>query len=491
MSRLSNKYDAVIIGAGIGGLVCGCYLAKAGMKVLIVEKNPSVGGYCSSFTREKYRFDSCVHYLGGCRKKGAIGKIFSELGLEKDISLIRADVSDIFLTPAFNFSIRSDFNNTIQQFQKRFKNESNNIESFFDFIRNSDFASLFACLKNKTFIELLREYFIEDELINVFNAFIMCEGSSIEKISALAAVILFKEYIIDGGYYPIGGMQAFSNGLLTNYKRCGGHILLSMEITRILHKNGEVEGVECSGGELKFFSKIVIANNGPRDIFLKFLNGAKPSKNFIDRLMHLQPTISAFIVYLGLRRSLSNVVERSRGLWFFSHLNTSIVIDNIKRGILKDLASYFLCAFTSTHDKNAAPPNCESMQLIVGAPFKNDIFWKNNKDEFAASIVNMASAVFGNFSDDIEVKEIATPQTLYSYTYNTEGALYGWESTLHQCNKDLMPQEIDFIDGLYLVGHWTTHESGQGGLGMVFHTARTLAKSILRRRKGELTRVSI
>ncbi|MCM8787946.1 MAG: FAD-dependent oxidoreductase, partial [Candidatus Omnitrophica bacterium] len=38
-----DQYDVIIIGAGIGGLVCGCYLAKAGLKVLIVEKNDKVG----------------------------------------------------------------------------------------------------------------------------------------------------------------------------------------------------------------------------------------------------------------------------------------------------------------------------------------------------------------------------------------------------------------------------------------------------------------
>lgn len=42
-------YDVIIIGAGISGLICGCYLAKAGLKVLIVEKNANPGGYCVSF----------------------------------------------------------------------------------------------------------------------------------------------------------------------------------------------------------------------------------------------------------------------------------------------------------------------------------------------------------------------------------------------------------------------------------------------------------
>ncbi|HDY75934.1 MAG TPA: NAD(P)/FAD-dependent oxidoreductase, partial [Candidatus Marinimicrobia bacterium] len=56
-----NTYDAVIIGAGIGGLVCGCYLAKAGMKVLIAEQHSKPGGYCTSFRRKGFTFDAAPH----------------------------------------------------------------------------------------------------------------------------------------------------------------------------------------------------------------------------------------------------------------------------------------------------------------------------------------------------------------------------------------------------------------------------------------------
>ena len=51
MTKLNNKYDIVIIGAGVGGLACGCYLAKSGFKVLILEQLNKPGGYCSSFRR--------------------------------------------------------------------------------------------------------------------------------------------------------------------------------------------------------------------------------------------------------------------------------------------------------------------------------------------------------------------------------------------------------------------------------------------------------
>ena len=52
---MKEKYDTVYIDARIGGLVCGCYLAKAGLKVLIVEKNDKPGGYCSSFERDGFK----------------------------------------------------------------------------------------------------------------------------------------------------------------------------------------------------------------------------------------------------------------------------------------------------------------------------------------------------------------------------------------------------------------------------------------------------
>lgn len=56
---MSNKdmYDAIIIGAGISGLVCGCYIAKAGMKVLIAEQHYKPWGYCTSFKRQGFTFD--------------------------------------------------------------------------------------------------------------------------------------------------------------------------------------------------------------------------------------------------------------------------------------------------------------------------------------------------------------------------------------------------------------------------------------------------
>ena len=90
----ANSYDAIIIGAGIGGLVCGCYLAKAGMKVLIAEQHFKPGGYCTSFKRKGFTFDAAAHSFGGYREGGIVNKVFSELRIEKKIQIHQADVID-------------------------------------------------------------------------------------------------------------------------------------------------------------------------------------------------------------------------------------------------------------------------------------------------------------------------------------------------------------------------------------------------------------
>ena len=63
-SILDNTFDAIIVGAGLGGLSSAATLAKYGKKILIIEKHDKVGGYATSFTREEYKFDASLHNIG-------------------------------------------------------------------------------------------------------------------------------------------------------------------------------------------------------------------------------------------------------------------------------------------------------------------------------------------------------------------------------------------------------------------------------------------
>ena len=75
------KYDAVIIGSGLGGLECAHILSKAGMSVLLLERGTQAGGCLQSYRRLGLAFDTGVHYVGGLDEGQSLHSAFRHLGL--------------------------------------------------------------------------------------------------------------------------------------------------------------------------------------------------------------------------------------------------------------------------------------------------------------------------------------------------------------------------------------------------------------------------
>lgn len=62
---LEERWDAIVIGSGIGGLAAAALLAKhAGKRVLVLERHYTAGGYTHAFRRPGYQWDVGVHYIG-------------------------------------------------------------------------------------------------------------------------------------------------------------------------------------------------------------------------------------------------------------------------------------------------------------------------------------------------------------------------------------------------------------------------------------------
>ena len=90
-----NNFDIVILGSGMGGLVCGDILSREGYSVCVLEKNKQIGGCLQTYVREKMIFDSGVHYLGGLEKGQNLYQIFQYLGIMDKLKLKRME-EDVF-----------------------------------------------------------------------------------------------------------------------------------------------------------------------------------------------------------------------------------------------------------------------------------------------------------------------------------------------------------------------------------------------------------
>src|ERR1041384_6130577 len=131
----AESYDAVVVGAGVGGLVCANLLARAGLRVLLVEQHYMVGGDCSTFRRAGYTFDAATHFSPLLGNPGTItGGLLGELGLTQ--GWVKMDPVDHFHFPdGSGFRVPADFDTYISRLKAEFPEESRAIDEFFSTVR--------------------------------------------------------------------------------------------------------------------------------------------------------------------------------------------------------------------------------------------------------------------------------------------------------------------------------------------------------------------
>jgi len=88
---VDKKYDIVIIGSGLGGLVSAIILAKEGKSVCVLEKNNQYGGNLQTFVRDKTIFDTGIHYIGGLSEGQNLYNYFSYIGIMDQLRLKKMD----------------------------------------------------------------------------------------------------------------------------------------------------------------------------------------------------------------------------------------------------------------------------------------------------------------------------------------------------------------------------------------------------------------
>ncbi|MFH1397957.1 MAG: NAD(P)/FAD-dependent oxidoreductase [Candidatus Omnitrophota bacterium] len=471
---MNKEYDIIIIGAGIGGLTCGCYLAKAGLKVLIVEQHYKAGGYCTSFERQGYKFDVGVHYFGGI-KKGILSVILDDLNLRKTIKFKQFNPTDKIITPKATTYIRSNPKDTIREFKDNFPSENMNIDAFFKFIKQDNFINIYKRTSKVTFNDVLDEFFKNQVLKATFNVLLRNIGLCANDASALATIIFLREYILDPGYYPEGGIQKFPEALLDKFREYGGMVMLAQKVNKIITGNNQVRGVRLKN-EKTIKARYVISNADVTETFGELLD-IKTEE--LKKIRKLAISPSAFIVYLGLNEDFIKQIKDPCNIWPFSTYSLTKSPINHKNDILKGKPLLSLLTFPHSHDltyKNRKKP---TMQLMGLTYYESKGFWAKNRDKLTNKLIIEAEKLFPSLKKYIVIKESATPITCKRYTSNSYGSAFGWASTVKQINPLASPAKTS-IKGLFLTGHWCTVGSGQGGIPKVAFSGRRTASLILK-----------
>jgi prolycopene isomerase len=275
--------------------------------------------------------------------------------------------------------------------------------------------------------------------------------------------------MMDGGYYFDEGVQVLPDILISKFKELGGDIMLATSVKKIKVKDGKVEGVVLrQDGTLS--AKYVISNVDAVQTFSQLLGEEVVGPRFLNRLSELKPSLSMFILHLGLRDSPKGLPKKGANIWFMPHYDIEGMYKAAKNRNANNLAEYMVHVFSE-----------KTMSVFINAGFKDVKYWRDQRERISDSLIRMIQRAMPILSDNIIYKQPTTPQALRSSTLNHEGAAYGWASMPSQFAEPGLSQ-ITSIKNLYTAGHWTTLAQGIGG---VAYLGRDTANIILKKEASE------
>jgi prolycopene isomerase len=482
----TSSYDAIIIGAGIGGLTTAALLQHRGLKTLTLEQHTVPGGSASLFRKKGYTFDAgaSMFYGFGTNEKGGMlnlhRRIFNLLGVE--VKTVFDPVQIHYHLPN-DFDVRTHYDRErfLAELVDRFPDEAEGIRKFYDELEAvyqviSSFpagsledlghlASLaikypkkvydLTCFSFQSMGETARKYIRNEELLRFID--IECFAWAIQGADdtpLINAGICLADRHHGGINYPIGSSGAIATALVEGIRKFGGDVMLGRTVEKILLTGRKAIGVRLSNGQ-EYFAETIVSNATVWDTF----------GNLIDDERFRVPE-SKFIISPS---------------WFNMHIgiNADILPEgfNVHHIIVDDWQSYqklggTLCfSSPSILAKSLAPAGKHIIHVFTTSDatdwtkrFPKDPDYESAKAHYAESIIRRTERVLPNLSSNIDYNFIATPLTHKRYLKRYKGS-YG---PLLPHGQIILqkPQNTTPINNLYAVGDSTF--PGQGVIAVTY-----------------------
>ncbi|MBU1726572.1 MAG: NAD(P)-binding protein, partial [Candidatus Omnitrophica bacterium] len=312
-------YDAIIIGAGIGGLTTGNILAKNGMKVLILEKNSVPGGAVTTFYRNGYPIDIC-HSLCAIKQGAFLRKIFDYIGVYEQIEFRELEKSFVYVTEEINNPILcyADPEKYTRELITKFPNESANIKRIFNeigetwdkeilntYYNPSNFLLFFYPFlfpklfkyRNLTFGEFLSKFTENAELKRVISVGWPYLGLEMNKVSALYMFCLIGAYHKEKSYFVKGGFGKISEVLATNFAKLGGKLLYKTQVEKIILNRGHKACAVKDSKNNTYTGKKIISNIDSKKTFLNLIDKDVFPSRFLKKVTNSKLSCSAIQIH--------------------------------------------------------------------------------------------------------------------------------------------------------------------------------------------------
>ncbi|HXO74792.1 MAG TPA: NAD(P)-binding protein, partial [Puia sp.] len=244
-----QDYDVIIIGSGMGGLVCGNLLMKEGFKVCVLEKNRQIGGCLQTYVRDRVIFDSGVHYLGGLEKGQNLYQIFKYVDILDKIKLqkMEEDVFDkiLFEGDDKEYVYAQGYDNFINKLLIDFPEEEEGLRAYCDKIK--EVCSKFPLYNLRSggdehekadVLTIDTKGFIDSITTNPVLREVLAGNNPLyagmpDKTPLYVHALIINSYI-ESSYKCIDGGSQLAKYLARNILNMGGAVIRNCEVKKII-----------------------------------------------------------------------------------------------------------------------------------------------------------------------------------------------------------------------------------------------------------------
>jgi all-trans-retinol 13,14-reductase len=478
------KYDAIIIGAGLGGLTAGAKLAREGKKVLIIEQHSKPGGCATTFKRGDFTMEVGLHEMDGPSPRDLKARIFNELEVFENVEFIKVPEFYRFVSNNYDITIPHDPQKAATILKDKFPEESDGIDAFFHQLLNKiKKTSENETNNDRSLGEFLDSIIGNEDLKLVLLGNLGYFHDDPYTMSLAYYSVAQGSYYNGGASYIKGGSQILSDYLSKYIQDHGGIVLLNHLVTGIIEENNKLTGVtyfskRSTSSEILEASADEIIFNAAMPAVADLLP-AVYSRKLKALIGNQKPGASLLTIYFGFRNNLKKIGNNHYSAFIFdSSVRTQADIIGNNKGDFNKRSFTFIDY--GQIDSGLAPVG-KSVGAICCIDYLND--WEQlseekyvkKKEEVARIFINRLEKLIPGISEEIEYYEVGTSLTIKRYTLNPAGAVYGFAQTPSRVVND--PASIAV--NLHFASAWG--KTG-GGFSGAIYCGYLCAYNILRKK---------
>ena len=422
------RYDVVIIGSGFGGLVCAHLLAKAGKRVLVLERQLQPGGCIQSYQRKGQAFDTGLHYVGGLGEGQKLNRIFSHLGLMR-LPWHRLDPEgfDLVTIGEETFAFAEGYDQFVDKLATRFPKEREALQQYVQTLQQTEavaFGSNDAYqLFGTSAYDYLTRTFNDPLLINVLS------GSALKMELRQTSLPLFtfahgNSSFIQSSWRLQGDGNLIVKSLIDDIHSFGGEVICQAEVDELIEKDGRIIAAHSTNGET-YEGDVFISDIYPSLTFSLVKDSAVLRNLFRRRMSNMENTFGIFTASLMLKPDTlpyfnhNKFVYRQPNVWTFYEEPGSV------GGLM------ISCRVPEEGTYATQIDLLTPMPWRVCEPWADTQIGRRGADylalkaRYADECITLAETVIPGLREMISQTYTSTPLTYRDYTLTPNGSAYG------------------------------------------------------------------